>query len=229
MPRAHPDDSNRATVRFITSAAMPNLIYRACVKTGVVSNTVYCQHALAEAIARDLEMPIDVLLAALPAPRGPAGHLYDKSFYKFMLYQELPHLRHIVYANTGELLTGVFERPPRRSWAGRVARASLPFLPALRRRAATVYHYFRPAPMAASAYSLFRYLAQDVKLMNIVRDTVTGSAPARTLLDTEAALGFVAEHTERLRGEKPTADDGAGVPGVGRGVPALAAPAATDE
>ena len=28
-----------------------------------------------------------------------------------------------------------------------------------------------------------------------------------------AAMGFVAEHTERLRGEKPGADDGAGMPG----------------
>ena len=44
-----------------------------------------------------------------------------------------------------------------------------------------------------------------------------------------AALGFVAEHTERLRGEKSGADDGAGVPGVGGRVPALAAAAAADE
>jgi SRSO17 transposase len=44
-----------------------------------------------------------------------------------------------------------------------------------------------------------------------------------------AALGFVAEHTERLRGEKPRGNDGAGVPGAGGGVPALAAAAAGDE
>ncbi len=44
-----------------------------------------------------------------------------------------------------------------------------------------------------------------------------------------AAMGLVAEHTERLRGEKPPADDGAGVPGAGRGVPALAAAAAADD
>jgi SRSO17 transposase len=36
------------------------------------------------------------------------------------------------------------------------------------------------------------------------------------------ALGFVAEHTERLRGEKPGADGGASVPGAGRGDPGLA-------
>jgi SRSO17 transposase len=42
------------------------------------------------------------------------------------------------------------------------------------------------------------------------------------------ALGFVAFHTERLRGEKPGADDGAGVPGAGGGVPALAGADAGD-
>jgi SRSO17 transposase len=37
------------------------------------------------------------------------------------------------------------------------------------------------------------------------------------------SLGFVAEHTERLRGEKPGRDVGAGVPGVGPPEPLLAA------
>jgi SRSO17 transposase len=44
-----------------------------------------------------------------------------------------------------------------------------------------------------------------------------------------AALGFVAEYTEWLRGEKSGSDAGAGVPGVGRSVPELAAAAAADE
>ena len=37
------------------------------------------------------------------------------------------------------------------------------------------------------------------------------------------SLGFVAEHTQRLRGEKPGADDGAGVPGAAPPEPELAA------
>jgi len=44
-----------------------------------------------------------------------------------------------------------------------------------------------------------------------------------------AALGFVAEHTQRLRGEKPGADAGAGVPGAGGSVPQLAAAAAAEQ
>jgi SRSO17 transposase len=42
-------------------------------------------------------------------------------------------------------------------------------------------------------------------------------------------LTFVAEHTERLRGEKGGPDAGASVPGVGRGVPGLAAAPARDD
>lgn len=44
---------------------------------GVVSNTVYCQHAIAEKLSRDLGIPLDDLLADLPEPRGPAKHLFD--------------------------------------------------------------------------------------------------------------------------------------------------------
>jgi len=43
------------------------------------------------------------------------------------------------------------------------------------------------------------------------------------------ALTFVAEQTDRLRGEKSRADDGARVRGPGRGVPGLAPPAARDD
>jgi SRSO17 transposase len=43
-----------------------------------------------------------------------------------------------------------------------------------------------------------------------------------------AAMAFVAEYTEGLRGGKCRADDGAGVPGAGGGVPVLAAAAARD-
>ena len=46
----------------------------------------------------------------------------------------------------------------------------------------------------------------------------------RHLTLTLIVLGFVAVHTERLRGEKPAGDAGAGVPGVERGVPAAVPP-----
>lgn len=67
----------RAKVQFTTSAEMPNMIYRACLATGKVSNTVYIQHAVAEALSRDLGIPLEEILDNLPAPRGPSAHVYD--------------------------------------------------------------------------------------------------------------------------------------------------------
>ena len=68
---------NRAKVQFTTAAWMPYKVYEACKATGVVSNTVYCQHAVCEALSRDLGIPLADLLADLPTPRGPSAHLYD--------------------------------------------------------------------------------------------------------------------------------------------------------
>jgi hypothetical protein len=67
----------RAKVQFTTSAQMPMMVYEACLKTGCPSNTVYYQHATCAALARDLGLDYDELIAALPPPRGPAAHLYD--------------------------------------------------------------------------------------------------------------------------------------------------------
>lgn len=35
----------------------------------------------------------------------PAAWIYNKAFYKYMIYHELPQIRHVCYANTGKLLT----------------------------------------------------------------------------------------------------------------------------
>lgn len=67
----------RAKIQFVTFARMPRLIYQACLKTGTISNTVYIQRAVCEALARDLEIPLEDLLAECPRSRGPSAHLYD--------------------------------------------------------------------------------------------------------------------------------------------------------
>ncbi len=36
----------------------------------------------------------------------PAGWLYQRNFYSVMIYNCLPKLRHVPYANTGQLLSG---------------------------------------------------------------------------------------------------------------------------
>lgn len=63
----------RAKIQFITFAAMPSMISEACQKGFAISNTVYVQHAVCEALSRDLGIPLDHLLAKLPEPRGKAA------------------------------------------------------------------------------------------------------------------------------------------------------------
>lgn len=68
---------NRTKIQFTTSNRMPYLIYQACLRTGIPSNTVYCQLALAEKLSQDLGVPLEEITAELPTPRGPSAHLYD--------------------------------------------------------------------------------------------------------------------------------------------------------
>jgi hypothetical protein len=72
-------NEHRAKIQFLTSARMPSLIYKACVRTGIPSNTAYIQHAVCEALARDLDIPLDDLLAELPPNRTSASHLFGEN------------------------------------------------------------------------------------------------------------------------------------------------------
>lgn len=68
-------DEYRTKIQFTTAAWMPSRIYQACQATGIISGTVYCQRAVCEALARDLGLDLDELLASLPVARGPSAHL----------------------------------------------------------------------------------------------------------------------------------------------------------
>jgi hypothetical protein len=67
----------RAKIQFTTAAWMPYQIYKACQATGILSNTAYCQIALCEKLAKDLDLDLDQLLASLPKRRGMANWLFD--------------------------------------------------------------------------------------------------------------------------------------------------------
>jgi hypothetical protein len=66
----------RAKVQFVTSARMPYLIRQAAVKTGKPSNTVYIQHAVVDALVRDLGLDRSEMMEELPPPKGPANSLF---------------------------------------------------------------------------------------------------------------------------------------------------------
>lgn len=80
MPfRLDPDQYGefRAKMQFTTAAWMPHRVYEACKATGILSNTRYCQIALCEKLAKDLDLDLDDLLAALPKARSSAAHLWS--------------------------------------------------------------------------------------------------------------------------------------------------------
>lgn len=62
----------RAKIQFVTSARTPSLIHRAVVAGHAISNTVYIQHAVCEALSRDLGIPLQDLLDELPEAKGRA-------------------------------------------------------------------------------------------------------------------------------------------------------------
>jgi SRSO17 transposase len=80
-------------------------------------------------------------------------------------------------------------------------------------RRATIEHNFR---VAKSEVGLMHY--EGRQWLGLVRHLVLSLV----------VLGFVSIHTDRLRGEKPTGDDGAGVPGVERAMRGDVPPAAWD-
>jgi hypothetical protein len=68
-------DEFRAKVQFVTFAAMPKMVYEACVRTNTPSNTRYYQEAVCEKLSRDLGIPVEDLMKRLPPHKGMANVL----------------------------------------------------------------------------------------------------------------------------------------------------------
>jgi hypothetical protein len=65
----------KTRIQFVTFTQMPNLVYQACQATGTLSNTIYIQHAVCEALARDLDLDLEESLAMLPPGRVGSDQL----------------------------------------------------------------------------------------------------------------------------------------------------------
>lgn len=81
----------RAKIQFTTAAWMPYKIYQACMATGVLSNTRYCQEAVCEKLARDLDMDLEELLAQLPRCRTSNLRLFDPTGDTTLIPGPEPH------------------------------------------------------------------------------------------------------------------------------------------
>jgi hypothetical protein len=105
----------------------------------------------------------------------PASWLYQRRFYSYMMYAELPHLRHIRYTNTGRLISG--EPPTHDVPVDSIGRRAVEFAQSFGTRAVR-----RIMPDRAGGASL---VFRDSLLLDEVEECVHSIDSLRDLLDVE--------------------------------------------
>ncbi len=125
--------------------------------------------------------------------RLPAAWLYDENFYAFMIYSSLPELRHVPYANTGELLSGALKSYEyREPWSQRMkaltqqrARAFVAQNTVARNLVALI----RPKPRSMSFYRTL--LGRDEQLLSQIEQCLHSYNRLGELLDINKCLKFL--------------------------------------
>jgi hypothetical protein len=132
--------------------------------------------------------------------RLPAAWLYERAFYKFMIVQCLPQLREVVYANTGERLSGELNNIHSGAYSNfrgfvRLLRARVP---TLRRRKSFLYDLVRDSPELLSSVtemvrsqSLSEILDVE-KCTQFVRDCRYGRIQGKNAGEDAEMLGALA-------------------------------------
>lgn len=118
--------------------------------------------------------------------RLPADWLYKKNFYHYIIAHCLPTLRDIIYANTGQLLSGRMEtyRLPRRKKAARAVFQRIPF-----RLTSKIWHH--PASLRPSTVGVFE---KDARLHKKMTEILDANAAVRDVFDPDGCRRFIAEY-----------------------------------
>jgi Asparagine synthase len=119
----------------------------------------------------------------------PAEWLYQRNFYSFMIYNCLPQLRHVAYANTGRPLSGELQhfdsyqdlRTHTVGFAYRVAQKVI--LRKLRR-------LLKPIPRATPPFYYYLY-QKDEKLLEDMEECLHSLPALREIVDADKCLGFL--------------------------------------
>jgi hypothetical protein len=128
----------------------------------------------------------------------PAEWLYKRNFYSFMIYDCLPELRHVAYANTGQLLSRELQRfeynqdlkSRTLSLAGQMARKVVP---------RKIKRLLKPIPRGTRPFSYYLY-RDDARLLADVGECLYSLSALREILDHDKCLRFVDDfRTDTLR------------------------------
>jgi hypothetical protein len=119
----------------------------------------------------------------------PAQWLYQRNFYSLMIYHSLPKLRHVPYANTGQLLSGELQpfeyaqhvKTQMVFFAAQVARQVLPY---------KIKRLLRPTPRGTPSfhYCLYR---DDERLFADMRECLSSLSALREIVDANKCLRFL--------------------------------------
>ena len=125
--------------------------------------------------------------------RLPAAWLYDENFYSFMIYSSLPELRHVPYANTGELLSGAlknfeYREPWSQRMKGLALRSAREFV-AHNIAARKLVALIRPKPRSMSFYRTL--LGRDQQLLSEIEQCLRSYDRLGELLDVNKCLKFL--------------------------------------
>lgn len=119
----------------------------------------------------------------------PADWLYERNFYSVMIFNCLPALRHIAYANTGQPLSGLlrqfdYRQDVKTQIASAAADAVRKIVPRSVKR--LVRPFSRGCP--SLTYTLYR---QDRRLLSEIRDCIHSLPALREILDSDKCFRFL--------------------------------------
>ena len=121
--------------------------------------------------------------------RLPAEWLYQRNFYGLMIYNSLPKLRHIPYANTGRPLCGQLQhfafnlgvKSRTVSFVGQLARRVVP---------QKIKRLLKPIPKGTPGFHYYLY-KNDQRLFADIRECLHSSTDLKRILDTDKCLRFL--------------------------------------
>jgi len=128
--------------------------------------------------------------------RLPADWLYKENFYTFMIYNSLPQLRYIIYANTGNLLPSELMHIDYRQslskrtmlFIDKISREFVHQIPSVRKLLRLIRSKIVPPTPPPFYYSLLR---NDAKLLTEIVECLQSYTALKEVLDTKKCLRFV--------------------------------------
>jgi hypothetical protein len=119
----------------------------------------------------------------------PAEWLYQRNFYSFMIYNSLPQLRAVVYANTARPLSGELQRfelnqdikTRTMSFASQLARTVTPI---------TIKRLLKPISKISPSFHHYLY-RDDQRLLGDIRECLYSHPSLREIVDPDKCLRFL--------------------------------------